>query len=533
MSTGDLGFWRIAERFPDRIAAVAPDGSSVTAGELLARVNRITRLLRGLGLRPGDRVALVAANEIAALETVLACQQAGWYLIPVNTALSAGEIAYIMGDCAPGAVVTSPRYADTVRAALDEVGLAGERRFSTLPAEGFRLLEEAAAPFSADRVEDRVSGAFMAYTSGTTGRPKGISRALAGGDPDDVLGAGALWQLGMFDVEPLGDGTHLVTSPLSHTAVNGLALASLHLGHRVVLMERFDAAGMLRLIQEERVTTTHVVPTQMHRLLALDPEVRASFDVSSMRNLIHGAGPCPPAVKRGIIDWFGPVVYEYYGASEAAGTVIDSREWLARPGSVGRAQPGAGVRIMDDHGREPGPGEKGRVYLEMGPRAFEYHGDPEKTRSSVTDGYVTVGDLGYLDEDGYLFLLGRTAEVIVSGGVNVYPAEVEAALLEHPDIADAAVIGIPDQEWGEIVCAVIQPMDGARERAAEPDFGDEIIRFCRERIARFKVPRRIETVETLPRGANGKLRKHLLPQAAGGAGEPSGGPVETDGRRSG
>ncbi|GAA1019474.1 acyl-CoA synthetase [Acrocarpospora pleiomorpha] len=519
MNLPELGFWRIARRFPANVAAVEPDGTQVTARELLARVNRVTRLLRSLGLTHGDRVALVAANEVAALETVLACHQAGWYLVPVNTALSAAEIAHIIGDCVPGAVVTSPKYAPTVRAALDQAGMGGERRFATAPADGFRVLADAASPYPGEWVEDRAAGAFMAYTSGTTGRPKGVLRALVTGDPDDVFAAGAAWQLGMFEVEPFKDGTHLVTSPLSHTAVNGLALTSLHLGHRVVLMERFDAEGMLRLIERERVTTTHVVPTQMHRLLALDPEVRGSYDISSMRNLIHGAGPCPPAVKRGIIDWFGPVVYEYYGASEAAGTVISAREWLARPGSVGRAQPGAAVRIMDEHGRELGPGERGRVYLEMGPRAFEYRGDPDKTRSSVVDDYVTVGDLGYLDEDGYLFLLGRTAEVIVSGGVNVYPAEVEAALLEHPGIADAGVVGVPDQEWGEIVCAVIQPTEAAREHAAGPGFREEIIAFCRDRIAGFKLPRRIEVVDSLPRGANGKLRKHLL--------LPNGDPGET------
>jgi long-chain acyl-CoA synthetase len=444
----------------------------------------------------------VVANESWAIALVLACQQIGAYYVPVNTALTPTEVGYIIEDAAPVAVLCSLAHADTVRAA--------DRRFTFGPAEGFRDLTAEIAEVPTDPVEDRSPGAYLGYTSGTTGKPKGVLRKLPEGDPDDVFAAGAAWQLGMFGITPLDDGVHLVTSPLSHTAVSGLAVTSLHYGHAVVLMDRFDAEQVLRLIQEHRVTTTHMVPTQLHRLLRLPPEVRARYDISSMRNLVHGAGPCPEPVKRAIIAWFGPVVWEYYGATEAAGTAITSAEWLTRPGSVGRPQPGAEVRVLDADGEQVPPGCSGRVYLRMGAHAFSYRGDDAKTRATRVGDFVTVGDLGHLDEDGYLYLLGRTSEVIVSGGVNIYPAEVEAALLEHPDVQDAGVVGLPDPEWGEIACAVLQVVPGAT------DVADRLAPFLAERLARYKVPRRYQVVAELPRGANGKLRKHLLPDLVQG-----------------
>ncbi|GAA1546224.1 AMP-binding protein [Nocardioides humi] len=505
----ELGFWRLAAAAPQACAVVEPDGTAVTRGELLARANATARLLRALGLERGDRVVGVVANESWAIALVLACQQVGAYYVPVNTALTTTEVGHIVEDAAPVAVLCSLPYADTVRAAADAVGLPAERRLAFGVAEGFRDLTAAIAGVPAGPVEDRSPGSYLGYTSGTTGRPKGVLRRLPEGDPDDVFAAGAAWQLGMFGITPLDDGVHLVTSPLSHTAVSGLAVTSLHYGHAVVLTSRFDAEQVLRLIQEHRVTTTHMVPTQLHRLLRLPEETRAAYDVGSMRNLVHGAGPCPASVKRAIIAWFGPVVWEYYGATEAAGTAISSAEWLERPGSVGRPQPGAEVRILDEDGAEVPTGTDGAVYLRMGAHAFEYRGDDAKTRSGRVGDFVTVGDLGHLDEDGYLYLLGRSAEVIVSGGVNIYPAEVEAALLEHPDIQDAGVVGLPDPEWGELSCAVIQAAPGSSLHGG--DVAGQLAPFLHDRLARYKVPRRYQVVAELPRGANGKLRKHLLP----------------------
>ncbi|GAA1942231.1 AMP-binding protein [Nocardioides hwasunensis] len=511
VATEDLGFWRLAAADPDAPAVVAADGSRTTRGELLAQANSLARLLRGLGLERGDRVVGVVSNEPATLALVLACQQAGAYYVPVNTSLTREETAYIVTDSAPVAVITSVPHAEMVAGALDTIDHPPERRLALGDAPGFRDALALAADLDDGPIEDRSPGSYLGYTSGTTGRPKGVLRRLAEGDPDDVFAAGARWQLGMFDIEPLDDGVHLVTSPLSHTAVSGLAVTSLHYGHAVVLMDRFDAEGVLRTVQDERVTTTHMVPTQLHRLLRLPEEVRGAYDVSSMRNLVHGAGPCPEAVKRAVIDWFGPVVLEYYGATEAAGTRITSREWLERPGSVGRPQPGAEVRILDADGEQVPPGTSGTVYLRMGAHAFEYRGDAAKTDAGRRGDFVTVGDLGRLDEDGYLFLLGRTSEVIVTGGVNVYPAEVEAAILEHPEVQDVGVIGVADPEWGDCVTAVVQVADDSRLARDPVAAGTELDDFLRTRLARFKVPRSWCFVPVLPRGANGKLRKHLLP----------------------
>lgn len=506
-----LGFWRLAAAEPAASAVVGADGLPVSRGELLSWSNGIVHLLRARGARVGDRVVGVVANEPLALALALACQQSGFYYVPVNTALTAGEISYIIGDAQPVAVFTSTRFADVVGAAADAANVDADARFSFAASDGFRDLTRVLETHPSGTPDARTPGAFLGYTSGTTGRPKGVARALAQGDPDDVFAAGAQWQLGMFGIEPLASGVHLVTSPLSHTAVSGLAVTSLHFGHTIVLMERFDAERVLQLIQDERVTTTHMVPTQLHRLLRLPAETRSRYDVSSMRNLVHGAGPCPESVKRDMLAWFGPVIWEYYGATEAAGTVIDSMEWLARPGSVGRPQPGAEVRILDANRDEVPAGESGAVFLRMGAHAFVYRGDPDKTLAGRHGDFVTVGDIGRIDEDGYLYLLARMSEVIVSGGVNVYPAEVEAALLEHPDVRDAGVIGLADPEWGETVCAVVEAMPGTALAESRADATAMLVPFLQERLARYKVPRRVEVVDALPRGENGKLRKHLLP----------------------
>ena len=285
------------------------------------------------------------------------------------------------------------------------------------------------------------------------------------------------------------------------------ATISLQLGHPVVLMDRFDPETLLALVERHAVTSSHMVPTQFRRLLALPEPVRARYDVSSLRCMIHAAAPCPPEVKRRMLDWWGPVVTEYYAATEGGGTVINAGEWLKRPGSVGTAWPGSEVRILDDNGDDVPAGETGLIYLRMGTSTFDYHKDSEKTLASRARGMFTVGDIGYLDADGYLYLCDRKSDMIISGGVNIYPAEIEAELSCHPAVADVAVFGIPHEEWGEEIKAVVQPADGYKPG---PDLTAELLAFLDGRIARFKLPRTINYVAELPRDPNGKLYKRRL-----------------------
>jgi long-chain acyl-CoA synthetase len=291
-----------------------------------------------------------------------------------------------------------------------------------------------------------------------------------------------------------------------HLAALAYAWFSLHLDHRVVLLDRWSPEAALAAIERQRVTTTHMVPTQFHRLLQLPREVRERFDHSSLRNVLHAAAPCPVETKRRMLEWWGPVIYEYYGASEGGGTLVKPDEWLRKPGTVGRAWQGAEIRILDDAGRPCPPGEAGTVYLKL-LAPFEYGGDPKKTRESRVGDFFTVGDVGHLDADGYLFLCDRKIDMIISGGVNVYPAEVEAALLSHPAVGDAAVFGIPDDDWGEQVKAVVEPAAGA---APGPALERALIEHCRERLAGFKCPRSVDFVDALPRDPSGKLYKRKL-----------------------
>jgi long-chain acyl-CoA synthetase len=346
----------------------------------------------------------------------------------------------------------------------------------------------------------------MVYTSGTSGRPKGVRRALTGQDPDSVPAASA-WFFDLFGLAPFAGHVHLCCSPLYHTAVLNFATISLQLGHPVVLMDGFDPEATLALIERHQVTHTHMVPTQFRRLLALPERVRLAYDVSSMRAAIHSAAPCPQEVKRQMIDWWGPVITEYYAATEGGGTGITAAEWLERPGSVGRPWLGSAVAILDSRGEDVPAGREGLVYLRMGASTFDYHKDRDKTLAARAKGMFTVGDIGYLDADGYLYLCDRKSDVIISGGVNIYPAEIESELSCHPAVADVAVFGIPHEEWGEEIKAVVQPADG---RPAGPDLTAELLAFLDGRIARFKLPRTIDYVAELPRDPNGKLYKRRL-----------------------
>ncbi len=499
------GFWRAAQEEPTRRALVLPDGDEVRAGELCGAANRVVHALRDQGLEPGDGVAALLPNGAPIVELLAATMQAGWYVTPINTNLAAPEIAYILSDCEARAFVAHEDFSEKCVAAADQAGLASKARLAVGAIPGFRCYEGLKRDHPADLPENRLAGQFMQYTSGTTGRPKGIRRAIVRLDPDQL--AGLLAQhLARFDIAPDGDAVHLCTSPMYHTAPLAYTWFSLNFEHPVVLMEKWDAERALQLIERHRVTTTHMVPTQFHRLLMLPERTRRRYDVSSLRNVLHAAAPCPIDVKQRMLEWWGPVIYEYYGASEGGGTLAPPDEWLAHPGTVGRAWEGAEIRILDDEGEPCAPRQPGTVYMKN-LMDFAYKGDEKKTRESRRGDFFTVGDVGYLDDDDYLFLCDRKIDMIISGGVNISPAEIEAALFTHPQVADAAVFGVPDDEWGEQVKASVELAPGAR---AGPELERELIEHCAERLARYKCPRSVDFVEALPRDPNGKLYKRKL-----------------------
>jgi long-chain acyl-CoA synthetase len=502
----DYGFWNLAQKDPAHIALVEPDGRRVTAGELLAASNKLVHGLRALGLKSGDCIATVLPNGAPMIELYLAAGQMGLYLTPINNHLTAAEIAYIVQDAEAKALVGAERFAEACTAAAEEIHFPKSARFAIGRVPGFRAYSELTAGQSDALPEDRSAGQVMNYTSGTTGRPKGVRRALAPYDPDAVFSTMALF-LAMFGVAPGGDGVHLTGSPLYHTAVLMFAGSSLHYGHAVVLMDRWTPESCLAAIQQYRVTTTHMVPTQFHRLLALPDDVKARYDVSSLRHVIHAAAPCPIDVKRRMLQWWGPVIYEYYAASEGGGSLVTPEEWLRYPGTVGRAWPTSELRILDDQGKDCAVGQPGTVYMALGAANFEYHKDKAKTEANRREGFFTVGDIGYLNDEGYLFLCDRKIDMIISGGVNIYPTEVESVLLTHPKVGDAAVFGIPNEDWGEEVKAVVEPAPGVQ---ASPALADEILAYCQQHAAKYKCPRSIDFIDAMPRDPNGKLYKRKL-----------------------
>ncbi|MFJ8164454.1 acyl-CoA synthetase [Streptomyces sp. NPDC096136] len=498
------GFWAQAAADPGRTVLVAPDGEEWTAGRLHADVNRLVHGLRAAGLERGDVFAVVLPNGVEFLTAYLAASQAGFYLVPVNHHLVGPEIAWIVSDSGAKVLIAHERFAGAATAAADEAGLPGERRYAVGAVPGFRPYAELLDGRSAQPPADRTLGWVMNYTSGTTGRPRGIRRPLPGKLPEETYLGGFL---GIFGIRPFDGNVHLVCSPLYHTAVLQFAGASLHIGHPLVLMDKWGPEEMLRLIDRHACTHTHMVPTQFHRLLALPQETRDAYDVSSMRHAIHGAAPCPDHVKRAMIDWWGRCVEEYYAASEGGGAFATAEDWLKKPGTVGRAWPISELAVFDDDGNRLPAGELGTVYIKMNTGGFSYHKDEGKTRKNRIGDFFTVGDLGLLDEEGYLFLRDRKIDMIISGGVNIYPAEIESALLTHPAVADAAAFGIPHEGWGEEVKAVVEPAEGFEAGEA---LADEILRHCEGRLAGYKRPKSVDFIEAMPRDPNGKLYKRRL-----------------------
>ena len=489
---------------PDRPALITPHGDR-TFGELNGNANRLVNALRSRGLGPGDSLSLVCANRPQFAEVTAACLRMGVRATPVNWHLTGEEIAYILEDSDAKAIIGDARFADAVAEAARRVPAVAIRLAIAGPIDGFESYDDALAGQPADDPEEPVLGRAMLYTSGTTGRPKGVDRPppAAGAQTTTVTAVAAASRY-----DPDHD-LHLCTGPLYHAAPLAFSLnGPLTAGVGVVVMDGWDAEETLRLVDRHRITHTHMVPTMFHRLLALPEEVRGRYDVSSLRFVVHGAAPCPVHVKQRLIEWLGPVVYEYYAATEGGGTFVGSEDWLRKPGTVGKPVNPELVRILDDDGEVCGPDQVGTVYLRAPASGrFRYHKDEEKTSRSYRGDYFTLGDHGYLDADGYLFLTGRSAELIISGGVNIYPAEVDAVLLTHPAVGDVGTIGVPNDEWGEEVKAVVELRAG---RSPSDQLVDELMAWCRDRLAHYKCPRSIDFVDELPRHDNGKLYRRKL-----------------------
>jgi long-chain acyl-CoA synthetase len=496
--------------------AVIDERGTTSWADLDSRVDRLVNALRQRGLGEGDTVVMMAGNQREALELALACMQGGWLLVPVNWHWVAAELAHVLSDADASGLVVDERWVDVAVEAEEIIAAGGgapERvriAVADVPPDGFTAYEEMLATADPTEPADQVRGGVMFYTSGTTGHPKGVRGGLSGiGGPPEV------WQLVAASLsetmQPAPESpVQLVCGPAYHSAQWVFAVVPLLLGATVVMQHRFDAAGVLSLIDEHSVTNTHLVPAQFVRLLRLPEQVRSSFSGRSLHRVHHGAAPCPSEVKRQMIDWWGPIINEYYGGTEGGFiTMITSEEWLERPTSVGRPLPTIEVLVVDPEGRRLGPGETGDLYFRnlLG-IDFEYHKAGEKTEAAhLEPGVGTLGDVGHLDEDGYLHLSDRRIDMIISGGVNIYPAEIEGVLTAHPSVVDAAVFGVPHEERGEQVMAVVVPVDRSADRDA---LVSTLEAHVRENLAGYKCPRRWELAESLPRSEAGKLLKRQL-----------------------
>lgn len=493
---------------PDKPAVImAESGAAMTYAQLNDRSNQFAQYLHAQGLRRGGHIAILMENNIRFMEVCWAALRSGLYFTTINRYLPADEAAYIVQDCGAEVLVSSMAKADVAGPLASLIPGCPKRLMVDGVIEGWESYEDAIAACPSEPLAEEFLGEAMLYSSGTTGRPKGVLRPLTNATPGE---GGRLRSARLERYKMSPDMVYLSPAPLYHAAPNAYVLSTHFAGGTVVVMERFDAVAALRLIERHRVTHSQWVPTMFVRMLKLPEHERAGFDLSSHRVAIHAAAPCPIEVKRQMIEWWGPVLYEYYAGTEGSGsTFIESEDWLAHPGSVGRAALGV-LHICDEEGRELPPGEAGTVYFERDEIAFVYHNDPAKTRAAQHPDHPTwsaLGDVGYLDAGGYLYLTDRKAFMIISGGVNIYPQAIEDALIAHPSVADVAVVGVPHAEMGEAVQAVIETAPGVLPCRA---LADELIAFARDRMAHYTVPRAIDFIEEMPRLPTGKLYKRGL-----------------------
>lgn len=488
---------------PDKLAIVmAASGETMTYGEMEARSNRVAHLLRQCGLKRGDTVAVLLPNCLTYLPIIWGAQRAGLVFVAMSTKLTADEAGYILQDSAAKALFTSAGLAAV--AAQSAAHLPEGAKFTThgsIP--GFTPLEAALAAQPEGRIPDESPGRDMLYSSGTTGRPKGVRGPLPEGAleaPDALLGLVAH----LYGFSP--EMRYLSPAPLYHAAPLRYCMAAQRFGGTVIVMERFEPEAYLAAVERYKITHSQLVPTMFVRMLKLPEAARMAHDLSSLKVAIHAAAPCPVDVKHAMIAWWGPVVHEYYSATEGAGfTALNSPEWLAHPGSVGKSILGE-IRIVSEDGALLPAGQTGQVWFHGGP-GFSYHNDPGKTASAMSEHGATFGDIGHVDADGFLYLTDRAAFMIISGGVNIYPQEAENVLTMHPKVADVAVFGVPDAEMGEAVKAVIQPQDMAE---AGPALEAELLAFVRSKLSHVKCPKSIDFMAELPRHDTGKLYKRLL-----------------------
>ncbi len=495
-----------AQSTPDKIAyRMAGSGDAITYRDLDRRSNQGAHLFRSLGLKKGDHIALLMENTIGFMEICWAAQRSGLYYTAISRYLTADEIAYIVKDCGAQVVITTPKCIASIAPLLSDAPGAPHFFITGAAQGGFKSWDDALAAQPTTPIADESAGYDMLYSSGTTGRPKGIKRPLTEPSilvPNPLLKLLCSTMCGMNETS-----VYLSPAPLYHAAPLRFNMMCGALGGTSVIMESFDAEEFLRLVEKHKATQSQLVPTMFVRMLKLPDDVRAKYDTSSLKGAVHAAAPCPADVKAKMIDWWGPILIEYYAGSEGNGvTVSDSHQWLAHRGTVGRAVVGE-IKILDDDGNELPVGDTGTVYFAGGPQ-FAYHNDASKTQSAYNDrGWSTLGDVGYLDTDGFLYLTDRKAYMIISGGVNIYPQETEDALISHPAVADVAVFGVPNEEMGEEVKAVVQPHDMSR---AGKELEAELILFCRKHLSPIKCPKSVDFEAELPRTPTGKLVKRHL-----------------------